>query len=751
MKRQPNHRLTAAKAKGARSLTLTAVAAIQQATEGDQVPRFELDAYSGGIMYPELSGTYWDGPVVISIDGITVRNAVIPVHRSHDVDRPVGHGSIELGARIKCSGEFSIDNKDSREILSGAKRGFPWRASVGLSNMIYAIAEAGQSVEANGRTFDGPILHVISADLDEVSFVTIAGDPNVSPAIAANKRSGANSMNFSQWLQAKGWDESTLTDAQRSQLQGLYDAEQQAEAAKKEADAEAAADTADEATDENTDGTSETADESAAELVAARKPRKKLQAAKQRVELDPSVAKLRAQHAAEETRIAAIREIGETIGNPVVEGSKVKLVAHAISEGWDATQTALYATRNSRPRSPAIHTTSQAERGSLESLQAGLLLRAGRAIDQVLPAHHSIPAWMSRPVNDAARQRIMENAQQFRDLEMIEHIGMGLQAMGHSHSPQAHGRSGRLATLQAGFSTGATAAIFTQSIGAIALATYMEVGDFSRGWTSESDVPNLLETDRPRMQSGQDLTLHETGGEATHAARSANNEKVKADRFSRTAEIDENDFINDRFQLLRETPAEFGRAAARLRPNMVAAVMLANASLSDSVALFHATHANLLTSSALAQTTLRNARSALSKQKDGDTSINLPATHLIVPSDLGDLAVQLTMSAVITNDSGAGGTNPLRMRNIMPVEEARLANGVVNPLTGLSIAGSISTWYLVSAEGHTIEVQFLEGTGRVPQVIVSQLSGGKFGLSIAVKHFIGAKALDYRSMVKVTA
>jgi hypothetical protein len=357
---------------------------------------------------------------------------------------------------------------------------------------------------------------------------------------------------------------------------------------------------------------------------------------------------------------------------------------------------------------------------------------------------------MSLDVNNPQRQAIMDGAQRYRDLEMIDYIAHGLQAMGHSHTP-ALGRSGRLATLQAGFSTGAVAAIFTQSIGARALQTYMETGDFTAGWTSEEDVPNLIETDRPRMSAGQDLTLHPTGGEATHVFREANNEKVKADRFSRQAEIDENDFINDRFGLLRDTPVEFGRAAARLRPNMVAAVLLANDTLSDGVALFHTDRGNRITSAALAPDKLQEARAAIEKQKDGDASINLQASHLLTPSDLGDLGIQLTRSAVISNDSGRGSVNPIGLRNITPVSESRLSNGVVNPLTGINIAGSTSSWYLVSNEAHTIEVQFLEGTGRVPQVVVSQLTGGRFGLNITVKHFIGAKALDFRGLLKAEA
>lgn len=740
-----NHpRLTAAALTSDRQLTLTAMADVET-PEGD-VARFTLDAYSGGVMYPRLNGIGWDGPVVISISGIRNRDT-IPVHRNHDPDRPVGHGAAELGERITVKGTFSIDSQDSREILSGARNGFPWRASVGLSNMLYAIADAGQKVTANGQEWDGPILHVIEADLDEVSFVTIAGDPNVSPAIAANKRSGAIPMNFSAWLKSKGWDEAALNADQLAQLKGIFEGEQANAADAENADAEANADA--DTSDDSEAFEDEVPADAEPELVAGRRNRQSLQSGRSGNQVN--LAAQREAAAAEEERIAAIREIGSTIGNPTVEGGAT-LTAHAIREGWSANRTALYATRNRRPAAPAIHSTSPAQRGSTEALQAGILLRAGANIDAVLPRHHQIPAWMSLPVDDPNRQRIMDNSQQYRDLEMIEYVAQGLQAMGRSQSSFGMGRSGRLQTLEAGFATGAVSAIFTQSIGARALATYMESGDFSRGWTSESDVPNLISTDRPRMGAGQDLKLHPTGGEAESTNRSAVSESVKADRYSRSCEIDENDFINDRFQLLRDQPVEFGRAAARLRPTMVAAVLMANDTLADGVALFHAaSHSNLTTGSALSASTLRAARAKMEKQVDGDASLNLPVTHLIVPSDLGDTAIQLTMSAIITNDSGAGGTNPLRARNIMPVNEARLANGVVNPTTGSSIAGSTTSWYLASNEGHTIEVQFLEGTGRMPQVIVSQLTGGKFGLNITVKHFIGAKALDYRALAKINA
>lgn len=741
-------RLQAAEAKATPTMQLEAMADVQESASEDDAPTFTLDAYSGGIMFPHLNGVPFEGPAVIDISGLEA-NATIPSHRDHDRTRPVGHATASFGDRVRCEGVFSIDNDDSREIRSGAKKGFPWRASVGLSHMRYEIIEAGQSVNVNGRSFDGPILHVTSARLDEVSFVTIAGDNATEPAIAANKPSGAGSMNFSQWLQQQGWEEASLSESQLATLKLAFEAQQAGdndnagESASNEGEQTPASEPADEggATQQTAVPATAAASASGATLQAGSNP------------TNNSTNTLQAQReqaAAETERIAVIQALASRYGSTLVaEAQNANLIAHAIREGWTPDQTELYAMRQNRP-APAGHSTSSSQRGSLEALQAGIMLRAGRSIDQQVPAHPLTPGWMSRPVNDSSRQQIMDSAQEFRDLSMIDYTARGLQAMGRGQSFGA-GRAGQLATLQAGFSTGATAAIFTQAIGAMALTAYRESGDFTNGWTSEADVPNLLDADRVRLQAAPDLTHHATGDEAEHAHREAKSESVRADRFSRTAEIDENDFINDRFQLLREIPRDFGRAAARLRPNMVAAVLLANSALKDGVALFNGSHNNVLTGSALSQANLQKARALISKQKDGDASLNHQPSHLIVPTDLGDLAIQLTMSAIITNDSGAGGMNPTRTRNITPVEESRLSNGVVDPLTGSSLAGSLTTYYLVANDAHTIEVQFLDGTGRVPMVVVEQLSHGKFGLSITVKHFIGAKALDFRGMARMQA
>jgi len=737
------------------SLTLTAAADFADpiaSADGtsEQIAAFTLDAYTGGVMFPTLRGVDWNGPVVVDIAGIE-HDQTLPVHREHDATRPVGHATVDTtGGHVRASGSFSVDGEDAETVIKSGRRGFPWKASIGLADMRYERIAAAKSVTVNGRQFTGPLLVVRSSRLNEISFVTVAGDPQSSAAIAATAPPpGVSDMSFAAWVSSLGLDLATLNASAVAELQGRYDSlfgSAVATATPGTSDGLAANLTPAPATPAAADPAATV--HAGAGTATASSSSSSSSATSGGLSSDTLTA-MRSAAAAEEGRITAIREIGLRFDNPRLSGGQL-LTAHAITEGWTVQQATLEASRLSRPASPAIHTTSHDARAGVETLQAALLLRAGRSPDTVLRsgAGGIAPGWMARPVNDPQRQRIMDNAQEFRDFSMVEMAAESLRANGHT---VPSGRN-RHAILQAGFSTHSISAVFSQSIGAIALMAYAEAGDFSQGWTSEADNPNLIETDRPRLIAAQDLTLHETDGEADHVSRDAKNEKVKVDRFSRQANVDEVHFINDQFGLLAETPRDFGRAAARLRPNMVAAVLLLNANLlATGRALFNTTDVSLISSAALTQANLQKARAALSKRKDGDASLNLQASHLVVPSDLGDLAVQLTRSAALSNDSGAGSTNPIFLRNITPIDEGRLANGVTNPWTGATIAGSLTSWYLIAADGHTIEVQYLAGTGRVPVITVEPLSGGKLGLCIVVKHYVGAKALDFRGMVRCDA
>ena len=99
------------------------------------------------------------------------------------------------------------------------------------------------------------------------------------------------------------------------------------------------------------------------------------------------------------------------------------------------------------------------------------------------------------------------------------------------------------------------------------------------------------------------LTKHGRGGTADDLATSDSKEEYKIARYSGKFTVDEMDIIDDRFGAIEgSTPSEIGNAARALRPDLVYAILLANAALVDTGLLFNNTvittaggHANLTT------------------------------------------------------------------------------------------------------------------------------------------------------------
>jgi len=185
----------------------------------DALPSFSGIAYTGGVMHPKLA-IQWNGPVVIDLAGLDA--PVGPVHRDHDESRPVGHLTAVAndGTKLSVTGVFSVPSVDQQEIVSGARNGFPWRPSVGVKILTYSTIPQGQTLQCNGRTFEGPILVVKRSQLKEVSLVTIPGDPESSVSIAASATS--NMTTFEDYCVSLGLDPATLSPEAKAALQVSY-------------------------------------------------------------------------------------------------------------------------------------------------------------------------------------------------------------------------------------------------------------------------------------------------------------------------------------------------------------------------------------------------------------------------------------------------------------------------------------------------------------------------------------------------
>lgn len=524
---------------------------------------------------------------------------------------------------------------------------------------------------------------------------------------------------FENWLAANGFDNETLSAAERIQLREMFRAEQPQPST---APAPAA---------------------STGPTVT--------------VSVSADVEQARQQLAAETERVAGIRRVCAEAGSPtiLVEGQQRDLAAHAIGSNWDATRTELQVLRQSRP-SPAVIVRSHERDCSIEAMQGAMILRAGGRLDS--PAYQTqqavamgLPSWMRAGINADQRQRAMEAAHRYSDLSAVDICREALRLSGRDIP------TGRRDLIRAAFSGSALNDIFTTNVNAMLLATYMEAGDTTGGWTSSVDVADFKTNERPRLEKGPHLVKLPRGSEADHYSRSDVAESYKIARYARQFVVDEQDIIDDRLDAFSDVPREMGLAAARLRPDLVYAILLRNAALADTVALFHASHSNLNTTATLTSATLRACIAALEKQRENTVNLNLRATHLLVPSDLKHLGAELINSSTLiaggdTAVNIRGSANPIATEeNLALVSDARLSNGVVDPVDGASQSGSTSTWYVASSMGHNIEVGYLRGTGRAPQVRSSVLSQGQWGMGWDINMDIGAKALDHKGMQKNTA
>jgi hypothetical protein len=713
----------------------------------DALPSFSGIAYTGGVMNPKLA-IQWNGPVVIDLAGLDA--PVGPVHRDHDESRPVGHLTAVAndGTKLSVTGVFSVPSVDQQEIIAGAKNGFPWRPSVGVKILTYSTIPQGQTLQCNGRTFDGPILVIKRSQLKEVSLVTIAGDPDSSVSIAAS--ANPNMPTFDDYCKSLGLDPATLSPEAKTALQVSY-----AESI------EPAADASDPPADPAPQPPTATASQPTEPPMT-----KPVTAAASSASPDLTAAggldltAYRSQMAAETKRVNDVTTLCARFGSPtvMVGGKNVDLAAHAIENGLTGDQTELLArrhqdleaSRNSRPHGPAIHSRSSHSSIDLGALQGGIMLRAEMRLDSPTLAKPDVkaklPRFLQAGLNDPIRQQTMEAAHQYRDLTLLESCKLGLQARGIDVP------ANRVDMLQASFSSGTVAALFGATLGAKMLESYAEVDDFSAGICSESERPDLEEHNNNRMQAAPNLKHHPVGGKAKHGNRRVLTEKAQVGRFSEQLKIDEADMFGDNFGKLKDTPQDFGRAAGRLRPDLVAALLMSNPTLLQTArALFNTTDGNSATGKALARATLSEMIARLLKVKDGDATLNLKMSHLIVPPELMDLAIQLCYSANLSNDSGSGEMNPLKKYGVTPVTDARFSNGLVHPVTEQAIAGSDTTYYGMSKDGRTIEVNYLQGAGRVPVVRVETLVGGEFGVVIDVKHYIGVNALDFRAVQRFAA
>lgn len=296
---------------------------------------------------------------------------------------------------------------------------------------------------------------------------------------------------------------------------------------------------------------------------------------------------------------------------------------------------------------------------------------------------------------------------------------------------------------RAGATTSDFPAILEGALHASIRSGYESEPSTHRAWVRVVPFADFREAKRPILSSAPDLKQVYEGGEYTYGYFNDEGTGYKISKYGRIVGLTWEVLVNDNLgAFLRMQPA-LGIAARRLEADLVYSLFGENAgagpTMADTVALFHASHANLTSSGTFGADLLSAGRALLRKQKalaaDGSTGgyMNLVPRYWLVDPDHETAA-----ETVLANASRRMTTEKSTAEWIASLEL------VVEPRLG-----STAT-YLAADAGQvdTVELGLLEENIGGPHLETEQ----GFGTDESrwkIRHTAGVKALDFRGLVKM--
>lgn len=693
------------------------------------IPTFVGVAYSGGPMYPKG----YQIPLVIDLQGLAPLPQSTAVDREHNRELVTGNTRkyINTGRQILCAGVFTGSDQEVVATTRKARQAgteFPWFLSIDADIEQGEPLYKGQTAVVNGQTISGPAIIARRSVGRTLSFVLRSGDPNAKATVQA---AGGNPMTFEEWLAKLGFsDQTALTVDQKKNLQAMYDAEQLE-----------GADSLD-----NPDSASIAASSGHQSTV---KPGRLAEEA---------AAEIRKATSDEMTRCREIRRVCEAAGNPVfrVQGVEHDLATFAIEQNWSPMKAELEAVRESRPKAPSGHVTNV--QCSSDALIASLIQRGGINLEQALPRRLQVesggrlPNFLFEDINSNLKQQVLASSHGMRNLSSWDFAKAVIELSG---KPVGFDYD---RIIEAASSSNLSNVIQT-SANVTAMMRYEMAGDTTADWCEEDLLgKTFFATPVVGMKNqGGSLPLLKTST-AEETGLDDQGESIQVCRFAEQMSVDDRTFENDQLGEVVKAFGTWGAKAANNKPDLVYSLLLANANMSDGVAVFHATHRNLLASSALSSDTLAAAVTKMRLQYESDAKglkalLNLQPTHIVLPPTLELLAKTLVRTQETRSETGQNvpTLSPFNDLGLSWRSDARLELGLVHPLTGVNLSGSSTTWFLVNAKSPPILVRYLKSNGKSPMVRSTPLTQGRWGMHIDIKLDIGAAVIREKSAVKATA
>lgn len=690
-----------------------------EAAGGSKIRKFNLLAYTGGKAY--LPGRSM--PVVFDLSTMKMVDGMpVPLLLDHDNTQPVGHTeAVKIGANsITGVGYASAETEWRDRVVQSAANGFQWQLSVGVvadrSNLV-EVPE-GRSENLNGQLLTGPFVIARHAELREITFTATGADAGGAVAKLAASfgtlEQESITVKFSQYLISLGLTVAMLSAEALTALRTAWKAVN----AEGEDDIPQPAPAAQEtATPETPAQTPATATAAAPAATA------------------PTLSQYEQDAATQVQRVEQLTSLNASLQPPAIDGQSA--LAHAIRNRWTPEQFELHALRSRRPQAPAVHTPAPADRDLMQASLAiafadRLGVRPDHAVYEARDSRISLHASLRRSVNDQFRQRAMDQADRFRGHGMVELFAQAARLGGQDLSTLGHWRSDEW--LRAAFSSTAITDMYTQALNARVMASWVEQTSELMQLVTESDVQNFMAAERKALElTGGAPRPLPNQGVAKDISMSASGEQIRAKMYADRFQFSEQDLIDERFDTLRQAGAVMGQRSRRLLYDLIAYVLIANPTMSNTRAFFNTTDGNLRTGKALTRDNLISGLTAFETQQENGVNIDVRPTHLIVSrANRFTAAELLSPSSLITGENATRSSLNVLAGQIGGVlSDARIDNGFTDPTdvadVPATVAGVPTSWWIADASQPAIELVYVAGLGRVPRLRNGQLGNGQFG------------------------
>lgn len=278
-------------------------------------------------------------------------------------------------------------------------------------------------------------------------------------------------------------------------------------------------------------------------------------------------------------------------------------------------------------------------------------------------------------------------------------------------------------------------AILANVMNKTGLKRYQAVPRTFLPWARRIDANDFRMEKLVQLSGGSALKKKNEHGEFEHSHMTDRGEDAQLGTYGRIMGLTREAFVNDDLgYLTRWSEMALARAADK-ESDIVYAILTGNAVMSsDNVALFHATHNNLVTSAGdLTNAGLQTIYSKLLAQKDADSNpISLTPGFLLIPTERFVAAAQILGA---TNPSSSAGINPFQgmLKTIVEVR--------------LSVASAVA-FYMI-ADPNTVDTVIYGYLNGQEGPVIESANDIKFdGLYYRIRHDFRATAVEWVSMVK---